>query len=90
MAIICLLGLLTVLSYSLYKTYSNLRNQDTFYITEIDDETYVYIYQNDDSIILEKATIDGRCIYIDTSSQVLQEKTSISLNKQSFDKVIKE
>lgn len=81
--------LLTTIVVTYFYSSAKCKAKNEFYIFEDDESQYVYIYENDDCMILEKAEIDedNNTIIIYATEQYFIDKTSIKFEFRKFEKV---
>ena len=81
--------LLMTIVVTYFSSSAKSKAKDEFYVFEDNDVEYVYIYENDDCMILEKAEIDedNDAIIIYATEQYFVDKTSIKFKFRKFEKV---
>lgn len=87
-AILGIISSLMLLMFLLSRSgIESASNQRSFYIVQHEEVTYAVIYINSDSLLLEKAEIDGTNLCIDTREQKIIERNGVVMKKYVFDSV---
>ena len=82
--IFCLTLIVVVSSWS---GSQSAKTQKSFFVLADNDQTYVLIYNNGESAILEKAEINGNNIIIDTTHQKIVSSIGLDMEKYEYNSV---
>lgn len=82
--IFCLI--LIVITFS-WTGVQSAKTQKAFFVLDDNDQTYVLIYNNGESAILEKAEINGNNIIIDTTHQKIVSSIGLDMEKYEYESV---
>jgi hypothetical protein len=82
-----MLCLTLVVMASSWSGVQSAKTQKAFFVLDDNDQTYVLIYNNGESAILEKAEINGNNIIIDTTHQKIVSSIGLDMEKYEYESV---
>lgn len=82
-----MLCLTLVVMVSSWSGVQSAKTQKAFFVLDDNDQTYVLIYNNGESAILEKAEINGNNIIIDTTHQKIVSSIGLDMKKYEYESV---
>lgn len=82
-----IISLVVLIFLSAYAGTKSAANQKDFFVVNVENQTYVMIYNNGENMIIEKAEITDNGIVIDTNHQRMISSQNIDMKKYVFEKV---